>query len=209
MMPPDKSSHQHLLDSRLECTQKYKDGVLENASCTESNLLTPFSRKGHGAKIATRSALHLLKREIDISSYQDLGDLLESTLLFDLKANGRSEGTKYPTGDQVADTVRKLCITKVLNSEAAELFTTLVFELRSLSFDALRHLWQTASFKCRDDWHPLVDALPACGTEACVSLMKEIIISKEVEDEKVESFLHSLPFISEPTFGMLSALAAM
>ncbi|XP_043944821.1 vitellogenin-like [Protopterus annectens] len=39
--------------------------------------------------------------------------------------------------------------------------------------------------------------------------MKEIIISKEVEDEKVESFLQSLPFIPEPTFGMISALAVL
>ncbi|KAM7152521.1 uncharacterized protein RBU57_012670 [Macrochelys suwanniensis] len=56
---------------------------------------------------------------------------------------------------------------------------------------------------------PLVDALPSCATEACVVLMKEIIVAKEVEEDKMESFLWSLSFIPEPTTGMIDSLAPL
>ncbi|KAH0631885.1 hypothetical protein JD844_019779 [Phrynosoma platyrhinos] len=56
------------------------------------------------------------------------------------------------------------------------------------------------------DRHPLVDALPSCKTEACVVLMKELIVSEEIEEDKIESFLWSLSFIPEPTAGMIDAL---
>lgn len=36
---------------------------------------------------------------------------------------------------------------------------------------------------------PLVDALPSCGTEACVGLMAELIMSGEVEADETEAWL--------------------
>ncbi|XP_053220423.1 uncharacterized protein LOC128401423 isoform X1 [Podarcis raffonei] len=85
----------------------------------------------------------------------------------------------------------------------------LVFELRLLSSGALLSLWQGSSSKCQGNWQPLVDALPSCATEACVVLMKEMIVSEEVDEDKMESFLWSLSFIPEPTSGMIDALAPL
>ncbi|DAA15673.1 TPA: hypothetical protein BOS_22577 [Bos taurus] len=82
--------------------------------------------------------------------------------------------------------------------QATELFLTLVSELRGLSADELMELWGL-SFKCRDNWQPLVDALPSCGTEACVGLMAELIMSGEVEADETEAWLWSLAFVPEPT----------
>ena len=53
---------------------------------------------------------------------------------------------------------------------------------------------------------PLVDALPSCGTEACVGLMAELIMSGEVEADETEAWLWSLAFIPEPTDAMVRAL---
>ena len=36
--------------------------------------------------------------------------------------------------------------------QAAELFLTLVSELRGLSADELMELWEHSFFKCRDNW---------------------------------------------------------
>ncbi|XP_056662125.1 uncharacterized protein LOC103099164 isoform X1 [Monodelphis domestica] len=82
----------------------------------------------------------------------------------------------------------------------------LVFELRGLSADSLMDLWRRSSFKCRDNWQPLVDALPSCGTEACIALMKELIMSGDVENDEAESFLWSLAFVPQPTSGMVHLL---
>ena len=53
---------------------------------------------------------------------------------------------------------------------------------------------------------PLVDALPSCGTEACVGLMAELIMSGEVEADETEAWLWSLAFVPGPTDAMVRAL---
>ena len=53
---------------------------------------------------------------------------------------------------------------------------------------------------------PLVDALPSCGTEACVGLMAELIMSGEVEADETEAWLWSLAFVPGPTDAMVHAL---
>ncbi|XP_067407568.1 uncharacterized protein [Emydura macquarii macquarii] len=202
---PGVPSQQEILSSKLECAQSFKDGILTEAKCTESSLVTPFSRKGSGAKTQTQSALKLLQVEAEVLyKTADSNDLYVSNMLYE-----REENERPSTGEEVAELVRKLCLAHSMSFETADLFTTLVFELRSLSIDALRGLWHRSSFKCRDNWQPLVDALPSCATEACVILMKEIIVAKEVEEDKMESFLWSLSFIPEPTTGMIDSLAPL
>ena len=53
---------------------------------------------------------------------------------------------------------------------------------------------------------PLVDALPSCGTEPCVGLMKDLIVSGEVEVDQTEAWLWSLAFIPQPTDAMVHML---
>ncbi|XP_075755429.1 uncharacterized protein LOC102446612 isoform X2 [Pelodiscus sinensis] len=202
---PDVQSQQQILSSRLECAQSFKDGILTEAKCTESSLVTPFSRKGTGAKTQTQSSLKLLQVEAGVLySTVNSSDLYVSNLLYEREGNERPS-----TEEEVAELVRKLCLVHGMSFETADLFMTLVFELRSLSAEALIGLWRRSSFKCRDNWQPLVDALPSCATEACVVLMKEIIVAKEVEEDKMESFLWSLPFIPEPTASMIDILAPL
>ncbi|XP_030433966.1 uncharacterized protein LOC115658723 isoform X5 [Gopherus evgoodei] len=205
MALPDMLSQQQILSSKLECAQSFKDGILAEAKCTESSLVTPFSRKGSGAKTQTQSSLKLLQVAAEmLHKTVDSNDLYVSNMLYE-----REENERPSTGEEVAELVRKLCLAHSMSFETADLFITLVFELRSLSADALIGLWRRSSFKCRDNWQPLVDALPSCATETCVVLMKEIIVAKEVEDDKMESFLWSLSFIPEPTTGMVDSLAPL
>nr|XP_033819216.1 uncharacterized protein LOC117369188 isoform X2 [Geotrypetes seraphini] len=202
---PDGAAQQHILESKLECIQSLKDKIPVQIACTETHLFTPFSKRGNGAKTQTHSSLKLLKTEATASSYmKDIGEVYVSNLLYE-----NEETVVKSQGEEVAETVRNLCLAQSMHFETADLFMKLVFDLRHLSADAMMDLWQTSSFKCRDNWQPLIDALPSCGTEACVSLMKEILLSKEVEEDQVESFLWSLSFIPQPTSGMIGSLAPL
>ncbi|XP_074867207.1 uncharacterized protein LOC142021855 [Carettochelys insculpta] len=202
---PDVPSQQQLLSSKLECAQSFKDGILSEAKCTESSLVTPFSRNGTGAKTQTQSSLKLFQVEANtLCNTVNANDLYVSNMLYEQEENERP-----PMEEEVAELVRKLCLTPTMSFEAADLFMTLVFKLRSLSADTLIGLWRRSSFKCRDNWQPLVDALPACASEACVILMKEMIAGKEVEEDKMESFLWSLSFIPKPTASMISSLTPL
>ncbi|XP_043770238.1 uncharacterized protein LOC122701385 [Cervus elaphus] len=195
------------LASRLTCIQSLQAGVLREASCTQLDTAGPLSREANAALMWTLSSLSLL-REVPQdpavteppTSDSDGGDLTPSSLLYEWE-----ETPSQATVATGAASVRKLCLAQATSFEATELFLTLVTELRGLSADELMELWGL-SFKCRDNWQPLVDALPSCGTEACVGLMAELIVSGEVEADETEAWLWSLAFVPEPTDAMVRAL---
>ncbi|XP_038618739.1 uncharacterized protein LOC119942156 [Tachyglossus aculeatus] len=192
-----------VLASQVACSQSFQAAVLGETTCVESHVAAlPFSGKGSSVQTQIRSTLFLLRMGVEAaSSTGDSGDLYATDLLYE------QEGWAMKAEPaEVTETVRKLCQTQTANFETSDLFMVLVFELRGLTTDALMGLWRSSSFKCRNNWQPLVDALPSCGTEACVALMKELISSREVEAEEVESFLWSLAFIPEPTAGMVHLL---
>ncbi|XP_067859873.1 apolipophorins-like [Heptranchias perlo] len=244
---PDTTSHQQILDSQLECVQRYKGGVMEMANCNESNVFRPFSKEGKGAKTEILTILKLLKMEEVVSMPRDdvakerhvdeevdrslrdsggagretisgdqsgyywiveLKPFRHSTLLFE-RERGQGKKAGYSSAERVAEAVRQLCIAKGMTLESADLFMLLVFDLRSLSVGALRDLWQRALFKCRDNWQPLADTLPACGTEACISFLTEIILSKDLDKDRTDTFLWSLAFIPEPTAPMITTITAL
>ncbi|NXC11061.1 APLP protein, partial [Orthonyx spaldingii] len=198
-------SEQQILSSQLECVQSIKDGVLEEAKCSESDRVRLFPLQGSGAETQTQSSLKLLQVETEaLYNKGDSEDLYVTNILYE-----REVPTREVTGGEVAELVWKLCLAHSASYETADLFMTLVFELRHLSLDALRALWKRSSFKCRDNWQPLIDALPSCATEACVVLMKDLIASGEVEEDKVEYFFWSFAFIPSPTSGMIESLAPL
>ncbi|NWW70466.1 VIT protein, partial [Climacteris rufus] len=198
-------SEEQILSSKLECVQSMQDGVLEEAECTESERAALFPPRGSGAETRTQASLKLLKVETEaLHSKVNSEDLYVTSILYE-----REETKREVTGGEVTELVWKLCLAHSASYETADLFMTLVFELRHLSLEALRALWQRSSFKCRDNWQPLIDALPSCATEVCVVLMKELIASGEVEEDKVEYFFWSLAFIPKPTSGMIESLAPL
>ncbi|XP_063027524.1 uncharacterized protein LOC134426445 [Melospiza melodia melodia] len=202
---PHVSSEQQIVSSQLECVQSIRDGVLEEAKCSESERARLFPQQGSGAETQTRSVLTLMHVETEtLYSKGGSEDLYVTDILYEREVTKREV-----TGAEVTELVWKLCLAHSASYETADLFMTLVFELRHLSLEALRALWQRSSFKCRDNWQPLIDALPSCATEACVVLMKDLIASGEVEEDKVEHFFWSFAFIPNPTSGMIESLAPL
>uniref|UniRef100_A0AC11C0Q4 Uncharacterized protein n=1 Tax=Ovis aries TaxID=9940 RepID=A0AC11C0Q4_SHEEP len=190
------------LASHLTCVQSLQAGVLREASCTQLDTAGPLSREASAVLMWTFSSLSLQQEVPQDPAVTDShgGDLAPSSLLYEWE-----ETPSQATVATGAASVRRLCLARATSFEATELFLTLVSELRGLSVDELMELWGL-SFKCRDNWQPLVDALPSCGTEACVGLMAELIMSGEVEADETEAWLWSLAFVPEPTDAMVRAL---
>ncbi|MGH0152591.1 UNVERIFIED_CONTAM: hypothetical protein FKN15_024524 [Acipenser sinensis] len=116
---PLPDSDGQLLDSSLECVQSYRDGVMEEASCTEANLLTPFSRDAGGAQTKTLSTFKLLRVQEGIpTNRDDSREVYSSSLLYE-REDGGETGTRASTAEQAAETVRKLCVTKGLHYEVS------------------------------------------------------------------------------------------
>ncbi|XP_035276169.1 uncharacterized protein LOC118228818 isoform X3 [Anguilla anguilla] len=196
------------LESRVKCFQCHRDQAMEEVNCTETVSLATLSGPSGGPHTETVTTLTLLRAQEGVPVSPDaVGPVYSSNLRFKQPPGVPGQGSKQ-TPAESSDTVRKLCALKGDHQKAA-LFLRLVFQLRALSRDQLQELWLEASFKCRDDWQPLLDALPACGSEACISIMTDLILGGEVEEERVSSFLSSFAFIPHPTPAMIRSISAL
>ncbi|XP_064218945.1 uncharacterized protein LOC110568750 [Aotus nancymaae] len=194
------------LASRLTCVQSFRAGVLQEASCTELDTAGPLPAKASAVQIRTLSSLRLLHemaRDPAGTDPDDGGDedMTPSSLLYEWEDTPSQ--AMVATADNL---VRRLCLARTTSLEAMDLFLTLVSQLQGLSGGELMELWRHSSFKCRDNGQPLLDALRSCGTEHCVGLMKELIVSGEVEPDEAEAWLSSLAFLPQPTDAMVHML---
>lgn len=46
---------------------------------------------------------------------------------------------------------------------------------------------------------PLLDALPACGSENCILLLTDLMKSRELEEEQAHGFLSTIALIPRPS----------
>uniref|UniRef100_G3QM33 Vitellogenin domain-containing protein n=1 Tax=Gorilla gorilla gorilla TaxID=9595 RepID=G3QM33_GORGO len=194
------------LTSRLTCVQSFRAGVLREASCTELDSAGPLSAKASAVQMRTLSSLSLLHEMPQDPAGTDPDDrddedMTPSSLLYEWE-----ETSSQAMVATAATLVRRLCLAQTTSLEAMDLFLTLVSQLQGLSGGELMELWRYSSFKCRDNGQPLLDALPSCGTEHCVGLMKELIASAEMEADEVEAWLSSLAFLPQPTDAMVHML---
>lgn len=49
------------------------------------------------------------------------------------------------------------------------------------------------------DRQPLLDALPACGSENCIALLSDLMRNKELEVEQAHAFLTTIALIPHPS----------
>ncbi|XP_073779106.1 uncharacterized protein si:dkeyp-106c3.1 isoform X4 [Danio rerio] len=189
----------------LTCVQLYDDTVLKKVNCTETVSLVPLPGLLEVTETKTVSSLTLLRTldVIPMDLAQNTGYL--SSIVFE--AEGQSSGRHAgPSVQEVSNIVRRLCAHLMDQQQQSELLLNLVLQLRALSSRQLRDLWHEASFKCRDDWQPLVDALSACGTENCILVNADLILNKEVDQEHI---LPLISFASHPTPSIISHLSAL
>ncbi|XP_029560066.1 uncharacterized protein LOC115156670 isoform X1 [Salmo trutta] len=198
------------VDSNLQCTQRHGTTVMEEVNCTEIISMVPLSGSTGVVKTQTVSTLTLLRAQKGTPSGLDtLGPGVLSDLQFvEEGAEGQVRG-RTSSPQEATDTVRKLCGLTSDQQQLSELFLHLAFQLRALSLPQLRTLWHDASFKCRNDWQPLLDGLPACGSEECIALLTDLIRDEEIEQQRAHSFLTAIALIPHPsphTVGSVSAL---
>ncbi|KAK3567891.1 hypothetical protein QTP86_027307 [Hemibagrus guttatus] len=56
---------------------------------------------------------------------------------------------------------------------------------------------------------PLLEALPSCGSEACIQFITNLILNKEIGQDHITSFLSTVTFTSYPTSSMISHISSL
>ncbi|XP_068995564.1 uncharacterized protein [Embiotoca jacksoni] len=193
----------------LHCAQRHRS-VMEEVNCTEVVSMATWSRTAGLVKTQTVSTLLLLRAQPGSPAGADsLGTGVLTDLQFEDEGAARLGKNKPSTPQKVAQTVRMLCSLTSDPQLVSQEFLQLVFQLKDLTLSQLTTLWQEASFKCRNDWQPLLDALPACGSENCIILLTDLMRNKELEEEQAHSFLTTLALIPHPSPQIIGSINAL
>ncbi|XP_045907286.1 uncharacterized protein LOC123972095 isoform X3 [Micropterus dolomieu] len=188
------------VQSELHCVQRHGSTVMEEVNCSEAISVATWSRTAGLVKTQTVSTLLLLRAQPGIPSGADsLGLGVLRDLQFEDEGAARPGKATASTPQQASQTVRMLCSLTSDPELVSREFLQLAFQLRDLTRSQLKILWQEASFKCRNDWQPLLDALPACGSENCIVLLTDLMRNKEVEEEQAHAFLTTIALIPYPS----------
>ncbi|KAJ8011260.1 hypothetical protein DPEC_G00056310 [Dallia pectoralis] len=197
------------LDSKLQCTQRHGTSVMEEVRCTETVSIVSFSGTTGLVTTQTTSSLMLLRTMESTPTV----DMLDPGVPTDLQyVEDGTEGlvrSSPPALQEASDTVRRLCALTSAQQQASDVFLNLAFQLRALSLSQLRALWQDTSFKCRNDWQPLLDAIPACGSEECIIFLTDLIRDEDIEEERAHSFLSTIALIPYPTPTIIHSVNAL
>ncbi|XP_040911109.1 uncharacterized protein LOC121193056 [Toxotes jaculatrix] len=170
---------------------------MEEVNCTEAVSMATWSRTAGSVKTQTVSTLLLLRAQPGTPAGADsLSHGVLADLQFEEEGAARPGKSSASTPQQASQTV-------------SQEFLQLAFQLRDLTVSQLKTLWQEASFKCRNDWQPLLDALPACGSENCIILLLDLMRNKELEEEQTHSFLTTIALIPHPSPQIIGSINAL
>ncbi|XP_029380588.1 apolipophorins [Echeneis naucrates] len=198
------------MQSELHCVQRHGSTVMEEVNCTEAVSMVTWSRPAGSLKTHTVSTLLLLRAQRGTLSGADtLSPGVLTSLQLEEEGGTRQGKPRASSLQQASQTIRMLCSLTSNPQLVSQEFIQLAFQLRDLTLSQLRRLWQESSFKCRNDWQPLLDALPPCGTENCIVLLTELVLTKELEEEQAHSFLTSIALIPHPTPKIIDSINAL
>ncbi|MEQ2290686.1 hypothetical protein AMECASPLE_005659 [Ameca splendens] len=189
-----------MLQMELHCVQRPGKTMIEEVNCTEVVSLATSVRTSEPVKTKSVSMLLLLKAQSGMSlGAESLCPGVLTDLQFEDDRTSRLRKTRLTTPQKVGQTVTLLCSVASDPQLVSQEFLQLVFQLKDMTLPQLKTLWQEASYKCRNDWQPLLDALPACGSENCILLLTDLIMNNELEEGQVNSFLTALALIPQPS----------
>nr|XP_033505718.1 uncharacterized protein LOC117271565 [Epinephelus lanceolatus] len=198
------------VQSELHCVQRHGSTVMEEVNCTEAVSMATWSKTAGLVKTQTVSTLLLLRAQPGTPSGADLLHLgVQTDLQFEDEGAARPGKARASMPQQASQTVRMLCGLTSDPQLVSQEFLQLAFQLRDLSLSQLKTLWQEASFKCRNDWQPLLDALPACGSESCIVLLTDLMRNRELEEEQANAFLTTIALIPHPSPQIIDSINAL
>nr|XP_043895928.1 uncharacterized protein LOC122778275 [Solea senegalensis] len=188
------------VQSELHCVQRHGSTVMEEVNCTEASSMALWSSNAGLVRTKTVSMLLLLRAQPGSPSGADsLSHSVQTHLMFEEEGRAQPGKSRLSTPQQARQTLRMLCSLTSNPQQVSQEFLHLAFLLKHLTLPQLKTLWEEASFKCRNDWQPLLEALPVCGSENCIVLLTDLMRNRELEEEQAHTFLTTITLIPHPS----------
>nr|KAI8754502.1 apolipophorins-like isoform X1 [Biomphalaria glabrata] len=208
---PDTIKSLPLLKGSYKCSQMINsEGLLSTAICTESLVFRPFSKKESGARTETVQKLTFVSKLSSVNTRKDLISSKTDLLFVHEEAEISSEKTLWSAKDKLTQLCR--ITAQDLPVEVPDLFTDLVYALRSLKSSLMTDLYEQLKRGsiCSDNKERIkkffLDALPMVETSASIEVMGQMLVSEDVSGSQADYWLNSLHFVRKPTSDMISQL---
>ena len=199
-LPDINLQHLPVISTSHECDSTISDGRLLKNECQEVHLFKPFSNENNGAMSQVLQSLVFVEEKSE--SIELNSDFLKRS---DLSFSHDHRRTDVIGNEELVSKIIKEHA-QVPTRELPTLFDQLVYQLRSLKHSQMVKAYYSIN-------HPRTkkffqDALPLLKTDAGVTLMKDIIQSREISEAIIDNWFSSLAFYKNPTRGMLSVLSS-
>ncbi|XP_031778090.1 uncharacterized protein LOC100118388 isoform X3 [Nasonia vitripennis] len=215
-----------LLASSLECDISIDHNVYQRVECREEHRLRPLSggRDGgsggsgaSGARTELLASLELLAElpagppEPDEAEPQVPRDVLprRGSLLYDHAKSPRTIYGELRASRDLLKTMCQLGTPLELRRNFGELFTSFVHSARMLDYQGLSQLLARARDICRTGRAHMLEALPFVGSNAALSLMRELLLRRQVAPEKLGLWVTAFGLVPRPDRQTLLALAPL
>nr|QGV11544.1 Vg4 [Tetrastichus brontispae] len=210
---------QPLLVSGSECEITIDHNVYQRVRCRDQHKLRPLSNgdgTGAGARTEVVATLHLIG-ELEESPFADereeeLEGIVHSrrtNLLYD---HAKSSRTIYGELRTSRDLLKVMCLLgtpQQLSPNFSETFTKFIHSARMLDYNGLSQLLSRAQAVCKTARKHIINALPYIGSNAAVNVMKDLIIKRAVDKEKVNLWITAFTLIPRPDRHTIYALAPL
>ena len=206
-----------LLDSRQECQHSVKNQILQEVTCTETHEFNPLkgNRQQDDKILATTTQTLKFKTQgqaLPCCTAAQTGP--RQPLTFD---HSELQVEASNAGDAAArDNLRQLCQTSAnaVRPETPALFTELIYNLRKMQQSAISTLEtesRSGAAGCPEAARFFKDALPMCGSEACVGVLVDNLKKSGNHLSKIErqAWLMSLALVPRPSKAMVSAVSSL
>jgi hypothetical protein len=200
-----------LAERNQECTHHVdSNGILKDARCVESHQFKSFSDRSEGMiQSTTRIQINFEKtnNKVEAKHFHAINN--RHSLEFD-----HSEIREQISSEAKAEAhsvIDLLCAEpeRIVKNTPTQ-FTDLVGKLRKMDEATLRNMLKEAESKSKCTAHLrfLMDALPMCGTEACVNVMvDELKTSTKLTEADKHTWFMSMAFVPRVTEEMVNRAA--
>jgi hypothetical protein len=212
------SSNMKPLDSKSTCTYALNENDITKVICEETHVFRPFSgsyeEKTSGAITSVTQTLKFITSRAEDNTKVDIKQYTSSLGLTYDHAKTMSAATSLPPAIEVV--MKRLVEGDALSAKdtSANEFTSMVRMIRKLDKKEMKGLWDkyfdcVASKVCTTDnmkdlyRQYMLDAIAYCGSPTCVSVVKDVTMSGEIEGERANMFLQSIALVAKTDNSMI------
>jgi hypothetical protein len=210
-----KTGETPLLKSTQECSHVIESNqILKSATCTETHVFDPLKEDRKSAIITTTNTKLDYKKTENAGTTPNVDFEQRSTLKYDHDEFDYQYKHSSDAKDLAKNNLERLCSLledRDVRPETPSAFAELVYNLRKVKEADLKAVMDFAKSNkaCDKTMKFFMDALPMCGSEACVGLMVDLAKQNTVTGLERKMFLTSLAFVPRPTLNMVKKMTTL